>query len=158
LAKCKLISNLIILSKLFLESNVREVEELLKECEGYLNEFKFNVAELKKEVLEAKRERAENKTVTNDDKSSVMVKSKVGAAARNRQGNSITPTFVDFKWMLSALGTIAAFYNAIGNQNRCEKSYVSYVRYVEQFYGSQSLESSNCYFLVGLYYFEENLL
>lgn len=60
--------------------------------------------------------------------------------------------------MLSALATIAAFYNAIGNQVKCEKIYVQYVRWIEQFYGQQSLEASNCYFLVGVYYFEESLL
>ena len=52
---------------------------------------------------------------------------------------------------------IAAFYNAIGNQNRCEDAYVTYVRLVERFFLKDSLETSNAYFLVGIYYFEKKL-
>jgi hypothetical protein len=60
--------------------------------------------------------------------------------------------------MLSALGTIAAFYNAAGYQVKCEQTYVKYVQYVEKIYGHESLEASNCYFLVGLFYFEVEML
>lgn len=119
--------------------------------------MKIQIPELKKEITDVKKEKAENKSVTNDDKSSAITKSRQ-AALRNRAGYSTTPTFIDFKWMLSALATIAAFYNSVGNQVKCEKVYVAYVRWIEQFYGAQSLEASNCYFLVGLYYFEEQIL
>lgn len=119
--------------------------------------MKFNISDLKKEITDVKKEKAESKSVTNDDKSSAMTRSRQ-AALRNRPGYSSTPTFIDFKWMLSALATIAAFYNAIGIQSKCEKVYVNYVRWIEQFYGAQSLEASNCYFLVGLYYFEKQSL
>lgn len=129
------------------------MEELLKEAEIFLGEMKFNIADLKREATEARKEKAENKSVTNDDKSSAITRSR--QAQRNRPGFSSTPTLVDFKWMLSALATIAALYSACGNQVKCEKVYVNYVRWIEQFYGAQSIEASNCYFLVGLYYFEE---
>ncbi len=65
-------------------------------------------------MTEVKKERAESKSVANDDKSSAMTRTKPGLG-RNRQGQTPLPTFADFKWMLSALATIAAFYNAIGN-------------------------------------------
>ena len=64
------------------------------------------------------------------------------------------PTFADFKWKLSAYATIAAFYNSIGNQIKCEFIYVKYVQLIEKFFGKDSLEASNCYFLIGIYYFE----
>jgi len=60
--------------------------------------------------------------------------------------------------MLSALGTVAAFYNAAGYQVKCEQAYVKYVQYIEKIYGHESLEASNCYFLVGLFYFEVEML
>jgi hypothetical protein len=56
--------------------------------------------------------------------------------------------------MLSAYATIATFYNAIGYQNHCETTYVKYVQWVENFFGRGSIEASNCYFLIGLYYYE----
>jgi hypothetical protein len=49
---------------------------------------------------------------------------------------------------------IAGFYNALGNNERCENNYASYVKLIEQFYLPLSLETSNAYFLVGLYYHE----
>lgn len=134
-----------------------KVENLLKECEENIKKMKVHMPDLKKEMIEARKEKAENKSVTNDDKSSAYTKTKQ-SALRNRPGHSSTPTFIDFKWMLSALATIAAFYNAVGNQVKCEEAYVRYVRWIEQFYGADSLEASNCYFLVGLYYFEEQQL
>ena len=85
--------------------------------------MKINVADIRKEMTEVKRERAESKTVANDDKSSAITKSKQATALRGRIG----PTYVDFKWMLSALGTVAAFYNAAGYQVKCEQAYVKYV-------------------------------
>lgn len=89
---------------------MKKVDELLTQSEKYLEEMKINVADIRKEMTEVKRERAESKTVANDDKSSAITKSKQTTAQRGRIG----PTYVDFKWMLSALGTVAAFYNAAG--------------------------------------------
>jgi hypothetical protein len=97
--------------------------------------MKFVIADLKREITDVKKEKAESKSVTNDDKSSAITRSRQ-AALRNRPGFSSTPTFVDFKWMLSALATIAAFYNATGNNVRCETVYVRYVTWIEQFYGA----------------------
>jgi hypothetical protein len=97
--------------------------------------MKFVIADLKREITDVKKEKAESKSVTNDDKSSAITRSRQ-AALRNRPGFSSTPTFVDFKWMLSALATIAAFYNATGNTVRCETVYVRYVTWIEQFYGA----------------------
>jgi hypothetical protein len=49
---------------------------------------------------------------------------------------------------------LAAFYNSLGNQNKCERSYVIYVSLIEDFYDKQSLEVSNAYYLMGIYYSE----
>eukprot|EP00347_Sterkiella_histriomuscorum_P018564 403345037 len=142
LAKCKI-----------LRSDVSKVEELLNECEYYLSEMKVSIKDIKKQIQEAKKEKADNKSVAGDDRSSAYTKKQ--SAPRNRLGNSNIPTFADYKWMLSAYATIAAFYNAIGNQVRCELAYVKYVQWIEKFFGKDSLEASNCYFLVALYYFEQ---
>ena len=57
--------------------------------------------------------------------------------------------------MLQFYALVAAFHDAIGNQKRCEAAYVQYILLTEQLYSSISLESSNAYFLVGVYYFEQ---
>lgn len=100
------------------------------------------------------KEKKDNKASRDDDRSSTFTK-KTGHPLR-RPGNSNIASFSDYKWMLSAYATIAAFYNAIGYQTECERTYVKYVQWIEQFYGKESLEASNCYFLVGLYYYEQN--
>ncbi len=63
--------------------------------------------------------------MTGDDRSSNYTKKQ--SSLRNRPGSSNVPTFADFKWKLSAYATIAAFYNSIGNQIKCEFIYVRYV-------------------------------
>ncbi len=131
---------------------MQKVEDLLNECEYYLGEMKIIVKDIKKQIQDVKKEKAENKSVAGDDRSSAYTKKQ--SSMRNRPGSSNIPTFADYKWMLSAYATIAAFYNAIGNQIRCEMVYVKYVQWIEKFFGKDSLEASNCYFLVGLYYFE----
>lgn len=96
--------------------------------------MKIKIPELKRELTEVKKEKAEGKSISGDDKSSAVTKKL--QAVRNRPGYSNIPTFIDFKWMLSAYATIAAFYNAVGNQVKCEKVYVIYVKWIEAFYGS----------------------
>ena len=60
----------------------------------------------------------------------------------------------DFLWMLSSIATIAAFFNSIQHQKQCETVYVRYVKLTQDVYGNQSLEASNAYFMIGVYYFE----
>lgn len=98
---------------MYSESNIQKVEELLNECEYYLGEMKISVKDIKKQISDVKKEKADNKTEAGDDRSSAYTKKNTGL--RNRPGYSNIPTFADYKWMLSAYATIAAFYNAIGN-------------------------------------------
>ncbi len=114
---------------------------------------RISIKEIKKQLSEVKKEKIESKSVAGDEKSSAQTKKQSGF--RRGPGGSNIPTFPDFKWMLSALATIASFYNAVGNQVRCEMVYVKYVQWIEKFFGKDSLEASNCYFLVGIYYFEQ---
>jgi hypothetical protein len=67
-------------------------------------------------------------------------------------------TFSEFRWLLQCYGLVAAFYNSIGHQKRCEAAYVTYVQLVEQYYEADSIEASNAYYLVGVYYFEQSLI
>jgi hypothetical protein len=50
---------------------------------------------------------------------------------------------------------LAAFYNSLGNMNKCECAYVIYVSLIEEFYEKQSLEAGNAYYLLGIYYSEQ---
>ena len=65
--------------------------------------------------------------------------------------------YKEYRWVLQSFGLMAAFYNAMNMQVQCEKAYVRYVQIVESFFTSDSLETSNAYFLVGVYYFEQNM-
>lgn len=49
-------------------------------------------------------------------------------------------------------------YNALGQQKKCEEAYYNYVKRVEMYYGVNSAETSNCYFMLGIYYFENLFL
>lgn len=87
--------------------------------------MKINVKEIKRQIHEAKKDKGENKSVVGDDKSSAYT-TRRPTHLRNRVALSNIAIYVDYKWMLSAYSSIAAFYNAIGNQKRCEMSYVKY--------------------------------
>ena len=56
------------------------------------------------------------------------------------------------------MALVAALYNQCGQNNKCEEFYGKYIYWVEKFYNKDSLETSNAYFLVGLYYFEREAL
>jgi hypothetical protein len=62
--------------------------------------------------------------------------------------------FNDFRWMLSAMGMIASFYNSLGYQKQCEAVYVRYVTLIEDLYEKDSTEAGNAYYMVGVYYYE----
>ena len=61
--------------------------------------------------MEANKEKRENRATRDDDRSSTFTR-KTGLNNRGKFSN--IPGFQDFKWMLSAYATIAAFYNSIG--------------------------------------------
>ena len=71
---------------------------------------------------------------------------------------SETFTLKDFRWLTQAQGMIASLYNCIGHQKQCEQAYVNYVKLIEQNYGPDSILTANCYFLIGVFYFEQTLL
>ena len=43
----------------------------------------------------------------------------------------VEPDFNDFRWVLQAHAMLGAFYNALGNQKKCEASYVMYIKLLE---------------------------
>ena len=53
---------------------------------------------------------------------------------------------------VSALGNMF-FY--IGDSKSCERLYVKYVKIVEANVGQSTLETSSCYFLVGVFYLQD---
>lgn len=52
---------------------------------------------------------------------------------------------------------MAAIQNACGSDVQCEQTYVKYVQLIEKYFNSDSLETSNAYFLVGVYYYEKEI-
>ena len=120
-------------------------------CEKQLKrlESNLNIDEIKKDFANVTMERKQEKNVNNDHSSD----SKMTKVMRFKQ----TLAFSDYKWLLQAYGVIASFYNSVGNQEKCEASYVKYIKLIERFYHQDSLEASNAYFLVGVYYFEESM-
>ena len=73
-----------------------------------------------------------------------------------RPKNKRSVDFNEFKWVLTSLAMIAGFYNSLGQHAECEKVYVKYMTYIEDFYQKDSLESGNAYFMMGVYYLEQN--
>ena len=72
--------------------------------------------------------------------------------SQNKSLNRQTSAF--FKFILSSLATIAALFNHIGNQKRAEIVYLRYAQIIEKYYGNNSLESSNWFFWIGVFYIE----
>jgi len=65
--------------------------------------------------------------------------------------------YAEYKLILQAYGITAALNTAIGNQKKAEAAYVNYIHLIEKFFHKDSLETSNAYYLVGVYYFEQSL-
>lgn len=51
--------------------------------------------------------------------------------------------------------SFAVLFNAVGDFKNCEEAYVRYIKVVENNFGETSLESSNCYYLLGVFYLEQ---
>ncbi len=49
---------------------------------------------------------------------------------------------------------IANLFYAVGDVRACEAAYAKYVRLIEMVMGAESMETSNCYFLVGVFYIQ----
>ena len=52
------------------------------------------------------------------------------------------------------ISIIANLFFNLGNFNMAEECYSKYIKLVEEKYGKDSLETSNCYFLVGIFYLD----
>jgi hypothetical protein len=52
------------------------------------------------------------------------------------------------------ISTFASLFSAIGDFNNSETLYIKYIKLIEINIGSNSLDASNCYFLIGLFYYE----
>ena len=70
--------------------------------------------------------------------------------SQNKALNKQTSNF--FKFILSSLSTIASLFNLIGNQRKAEIVYCKYAQIIEKYYGNNSLESSNWFFWIGVFY------
>lgn len=58
----------------------------------------------------------------------------------------------------TTLSCFASLFCNIGQVRTCEEIYVIYIQMIEQNYGVLSLEASNCYYLVGIFYLENSYL
>lgn len=53
------------------------------------------------------------------------------------------------------IATFAALFSAIGDFKNSEILYIKYIRMIENNLGSMSLDNSNCYFLMALFYYHQ---
>lgn len=60
----------------------------------------------------------------------------------------------ELKKRTNLLSILASLFYAVGDYKNCELIYVKYVKLVENNFGSNTLEISNCYFLIGVFYLQ----
>jgi len=53
---------------------------------------------------------------------------------------------------------VANLFYTLGLIKKCEEAYVKYIKLIETVFGSMALETSNCYYLMGIFYLEEKFL
>lgn len=58
------------------------------------------------------------------------------------------------KPVTNILGCFGAFFAALGDFKNSEKSYILYIKLIEKKLGENSVDNANCYFLMGLFYYE----
>lgn len=58
------------------------------------------------------------------------------------------------KPVTNILGCFAAFFAALGDFKNSEKCYIIYIKLIEKKIGEKSVDNANCYFLMGLFYYE----
>jgi len=136
-----------------------DVRDILSRCRNVLKKgMELNaqaLQDIKLKMLDAQKERMDNFNVHQaDERSSNLTRAKDPKAPRSKY----KADFNDFKWMLSAMALMASFYNCLGYQTQCEEVYVEYVGLIEEFYDKDSHEAGNSYFMIGVYYFEQEQL
>ena len=124
---------------------MKQVEQMIRKIEKALDEERvnYNIDDIKTDIYEIQQS------------SSEATKNRHALQTMLESGSKIQ--FKDFRWHLQAYSLVASFYNAINLHQRCESVYVRYIELVEEFYGKGSLETSTAYFLIGVYYHEQNI-
>jgi tetratricopeptide (TPR) repeat protein len=136
------------------EHKYGESVEILKEVRYRLQETIGNeVKEIKQNLVKLYIDRGENDE-TGKNEQSRSESHTAGGKGKSKRANSLN----DLRWLLSAYGLIAAFFQALGRPRECEETYCMYVKIVEELYEPNSVEASNAYFMVGVYYFETEQL
>ena len=60
----------------------------------------------------------------------------------------------EIKKRTNLLSILASLFYAVGDYKNCEAIYVKYLKLIENNFGSNTLEISNCYFLIGVFYLQ----
>ena len=123
------------------------LKQISERLEGLLTKY-FSLDVIKQELA------TETQKILNEQRQTIGATSSRSMTNKSQSNSEKMFMYKDFRWVLQSFGLMASFYNAIGMQVQCEKAYVRYIQLVEQFFNNDSLETSNAYFLVGLYYFE----
>lgn len=74
--------------------------------------------------------------------------------SKNEQKKSVLIIFREIKRRSSLIATFANLFFAVGNLPKAEICYIGYIQLSEQFFGLSSLETSDCYYMVGIFYLE----
>ena len=74
------------------------------------------------------------------------------------KGEKGSISYEELKTKCSAYSTLAVMFSSCGDNLNSEKLYVQYCKLVILHMGAGSLEASNCYFMMGLFYQEQKLI
>eukprot|EP01022_Parablepharisma_sp_SALTPOND_P024297 TRINITY_DN534_c0_g1_i1.p1 TRINITY_DN534_c0_g1~~TRINITY_DN534_c0_g1_i1.p1 ORF type:complete len:1080 (-),score=152.48 TRINITY_DN534_c0_g1_i1:17391-20630(-) len=143
-AKCLLLS----------EGNIETVREILNILsENVLGCIRINYKEVKNSIEDAPEGGKDFKKLHAKDFDMYSMSGKTKSGNMHRRTD--TTDFSDIKRILHMHGIIAAMYKVLENQVESEKTYAKYCKIVEKLFGIQSVEASNCYYYIGIYYYEE---
>ncbi|CAG9315303.1 unnamed protein product [Blepharisma stoltei] len=74
------------------------------------------------------------------------------------KGEKLNLTYTQLKTKVSVYSTLANLLCACGDYINAEKMYVQYIKLIELHLGRSSLETSNAYFMLGLFYQNQKLI
>lgn len=105
--------------------------------------------ELGRQILLQLVSRIKNHTQTHEFTSESSFRPDEGKTAR------ASISYQHLKKKTSVYSTLAALFCASGDYLNGEKMYVQYVKLIEVHLGSSSLDASNCYFMMGVFYYKQ---
>ena len=155
----------LVLTKCFIrEDKFTQAEEVLNQGWKIFNKYITNDNYKISKVVFEERDENDLEALQKYINTTAEVEDSVGSAQQNeisKERERIKNNLIiikELKRRTSLLACFATLYFNIGQLKSAEEIYIVYIQMIEQNYGVQSLEASNCYYLVGLFYLENSYL